>query len=386
MDYLKRSWVEIDLDSIVGNLAAIKKAAGDAKVMAVVKADAYGHGAACVAPVLESCGVDFFAVSNIDEATELRFAGIKSPILILGHTPERYAATLAENGISQTVMSADYAKALSKAATEAGVQLNIHIKLDTGMGRIGFVCREDTDPVDEIVGVLSLPGFKFQGLFTHFAVADTDGDYTRVQYDRFCRVADALESRGYKPQLRHCSNSAGILLHGDMKMDMVRAGIILYGLTPDTSVVLPEGFRAAMSFYSTVAMVKELGEGQSISYGRTFTTPSATRCATLPVGYADGFRRALSNKGEVMLCGKKAPVAGRVCMDQTVVDISGIDGVKEGDKVLLFGPELPVEEMADKCDTINYEIVCGISRRVPRVYTRGGKTVMAKTYIYEEEK
>lgn len=386
MDFLKRSWVEIDLDALLGNLNEIKKAAGETPVMAVVKADAYGHGAACVAPVLQEAGVEYFAVSNIDEAVELRFAGITGGILILGHTPECYAEALAKNNISQAVMSAEYALALSEAAQKAGVEINIHIKVDTGMGRIGFLCREGIDPTESIISALGLPALRFEGIFTHFAVADTDGEYTKKQYELFSGLCRSLEEKGFKPRLRHCSNSAGIILHSDMAMDMVRAGIILYGLTPDTSLELPQGFRAAMSFYSTVAMIKELPEGESVSYGRTFTAEKNTLCATLPVGYADGFRRGLSSKGRVLLGGKKAPVLGRVCMDQCVIDISDIENVKIGDKVLLFGPGNPVEEAAALCDTINYEIVCGISRRVPRVYIKGGQQVMAKTYIYEEEK
>ena len=386
MDFLKRSWVEINLDSIVANLNAVKSVADGKRIMAVVKADAYGHGAACVAPVLEEAGVDFFAVSNIDEAIELRYAGIKSNILILGHTPAEYAKELAENHITQAVMSAQYAAALSAAALSAGVEIDIHIKLDTGMGRIGFICREGIDPADEIVAAVSLKGLRFRGLFTHFAAADTDEAYTKLQYSRFCRVADALKAKGFAPEICHCSNSAGILLQKDMQMDMVRAGIILYGLTPDDSIALPKDFRPAMAFYSTIAQVKKLSEDESVSYGRSFKTKGETLCATLPVGYADGYRRALSNKGEVLIGGKKAPVLGRVCMDQTVVDISNIADAKEGDKVLLFGESLPAEEIARLCDTINYEIVCGISRRVPRVYIKNGKEVFSKTYIYEEEK
>ena len=386
MDFLKRSWVEIDLDSIVANYKAVVSAAGGAKVMAVVKADAYGHGAACVAPVLEENGAEYFAVSNIDEAMELRYAGVKSPVLILGHTPEEYAALLAENNIAQAVMSASYGKALAYEAKKAGVVVKSHIKLDTGMGRIGFVCREGMCPEEEIAQVLAADSLSFDGIFTHFACADTDDKYTAKQYARFSAVCDALEKKGFVPNIRHCSNSAGALLHKDMKMDMVRAGIILYGLTPDTSLRLPSEFSPAMAFYSTIAQIKELPAGEAISYGGTHITDKNTTCATLPVGYADGWRRALSGKGNVLCHGKKAPVLGRVCMDQTVVDVSAIPEAREGDTVLLFGKGNPVEEIADICGTINYEIVCGISRRVPRVYLCSGRPAFAKTYIYEEEK
>lgn len=386
MDFLKRSWAEIDLDAILANLGAIKKAAGERPVMAVVKADAYGHGAACVAPLLQEAGVEFFAVSNIDEAEELRFAGITAPVLILGYTPEEYAPRLAKGNISQTVMSEEYGKSLAEYAAKCGANLNVHIKLDTGMGRIGFVCRENKNPAEEIISVLGSDSLNFEGIFTHFAAADTDREYTELQTARFKATVDELSSAGYNPKYRHCSNSAGILLHPDCGFDMVRAGIILYGLTPDDSVQLPDEFCPAMSFCSAVSMVKDMEEGESISYGCTYRTKKTTRLATLPVGYADGFRRALSNRGKVLINGKKVPVVGRVCMDQTVIDVTKAPNVKVGDKVVLFGPQYPVEKVARLCGTINYEIVCGISRRVPRVYLRDGKEVFAKTYIYEEEK
>lgn len=372
MDFLHRTWAEIDLDALVHNFDIIKKEATGAKLMAVVKADAYGHSARIVAPILEQHGADAFAVSNIEEAITLRGCGITRPILILGYTPVSMAAQLYLNDISQCVYSPEYATALSKRACTDGVKVKVHIKLDTGMSRLGFDCRDEKlSGIEEAVTAAGLKGFIFEGIFTHFAVSDrtetSEDGFTDKQYSRFCTAAERFEKAGLRPKYRHCCNSAAFCLDSDKHFDMCRPGIILYGLTPSSDLKLKEAFIPVMTVKSVVSMVKTIKKGDTVSYGRTFTAEKEMKTATVTAGYADGYPRLLSNKGYVLINGKRANIIGRVCMDQLSVDVSDIDNVKQGDEVILFGKTLPVEELADKCGTINYEIICGISPRVPRI-------------------
>ena len=372
MDFLHRTWAEIDLDALVHNFDIIKKEATGAKLMAVVKADAYGHSARIVAPILEQHGADAFAVSNIEEAITLRGCGITRPILILGYTPVSMAAQLYLNDISQCVYSPEYAAALSKRACADGVKVKVHIKLDTGMSRLGFDCRDETlSGIEEAVTAARLKGFVFEGIFTHFAVSDrtetSEDGFTDKQYSRFCTAAERFEKAGLRPKYRHCCNSAAFCLDSDKHFDMCRPGIILYGLTPSSDLKLKENFVPVMTVKSVVSMVKTIKKGDNVSYGRTFTAEKEMKIATVTAGYADGYPRLLSNKGYVLINGKRANIIGRVCMDQMSVDVSDIDNVKQGDEVILFGKTLPVEELADMCGTINYEIICGISPRVPRI-------------------
>ncbi|HHW45371.1 MAG TPA: alanine racemase [Clostridiales bacterium] len=391
MDFFKRTWVEIDLDAIRHNFNIVKSKVQSSKIMAVLKANAYGHGAKVLARVYDELSCDWFAVSNIEEAIELRKLGIKRPILILGYTPTSEAKTLAEFDISQSVFCAEYAKALQDCAKKADVKVKVHIKADTGMGRIGFNCRSEEAIVrsaEEIAECAAMDNFIFEGLFTHFATADKDGDpdgeFTAIQYERYRKTIDLLKQKGITPELCHCCNSAGLMLHSDMHDDMVRPGIILYGLEPSPELKLG-CFKPAMTFKTTVSMVKQLDIMDTVSYGCTYRADRQIIAATLPVGYADGYPRQLSNRGRVLINGKYAPVIGRVCMDQMVVDVTGIEGVAPGTQAVLFGKmgdkDLPVEEIARLCNTINYEIVCNISRRVPRVYLSGGKTVAVEDYL-----
>lgn len=372
MDFLHRTWAEIDLDALVHNFDIIKKEATGAKLMAVVKADAYGHSARIVAPILEQHGADAFAVSNIEEAITLRGCGITRPILILGYTPVSMAAQLYLNDISQCVYSPEYAAALSKRACADGVKVKVHIKLDTGMSRLGFDCRDEKlSGIEEAVTAARLKGFVFEGIFTHFAVSDrtetSEDGFTDKQYSRFCTAAERFEKAGLRPKYRHCCNSAAFCLDSDKHFDMCRPGIILYGLTPSSDLKLKEAFVPVMTVKSVVSMVKTIKKGDTVSYGRTFTAEKEMKIATVTAGYADGYPRLLSNKGYVLINGKRANIIGRVCMDQMSVDISDIEDVKQGDEVILFGKTLPVEELADMCGTITYEIICGISPRVPRI-------------------
>ncbi|HCH27969.1 MAG TPA: alanine racemase [Ruminococcaceae bacterium] len=372
MDFLRRTWVEIDTNALKHNFEIIKAISGDSKVMAVVKANAYGHHVDIVAPLLQKWGADAFAVSNIEEAIELRNIGINKPILILGYTPENYASKLAQFDITQCVYSSEYAKKLSDFAKKNEVKVKIHIKLDTGMGRIGFNCRSDSlSGINEAIESAKLPNFIFDGIFTHFAVSDRSPEeetgFTDEQYERFVAGVQRFNDAGMKPNFAHCCNSAAICLDGNKHLDMCRAGVILYGLTPSTSLTLKEDFVPVMTFKTVISMIKTVNAGETVSYGRTYTAKSRRIIATLPVGYADGYNRLLSNRGYVLINGKKAPVTGRVCMDQMAVDITGIDNLQIGDEVILFGKELPVEEISDLCGTINYETVCAVSARVKRI-------------------
>ena len=372
MNFLHRTWAEIDTSALIHNFNIIKKEAGNSKIMAVVKADAYGHSARFAAPVLQENGADYFAVSNIEEAITLRGCGITKPILILGYTPVSMASQLFFNDIIQAVFSPEYARDLSKAAVKENLKIKIHIKLDTGMGRIGFDCRdEDLSGIEDAISAARLPGFVFEGIFTHFSVSDRTPDeedgFTDSQYNRFSTAVNRFEEAGLKPKFTHCCNSAAFCLDNDKHMDICRPGIILYGLTPSASLTLKENFVPVMTLKSVVSMVKDIKKGDTVNYGRTFKADKKMRIATITAGYADGYPRALSNKGYVIIKGKKAPIIGRICMDQLSVDVSHIPQVSQGDEVILFGKDLPVEELANICGTINYEIVCGISPRVPRI-------------------
>jgi len=392
-DFMKRVWVEIDLDCIEKNIDNIKNLAKGTRIIAVIKADGYGHGAVELGRYFESIGIDFFAVSSSREAMELREGGIISPILILGYTDPIEAEILADYNFCQTVSTLEYAKELSQNITEKGKTINIHIKLNTGMNRLGFDCC-DNDPSQDILKVLSLKGLNFEGLFTHFAAADLsgdpDGEYTKLQYSRYIDILNRLQANGFTPKIKHCCNSAATLLNPEYHLDAVRTGIILYGLTPSKDLSLPIKLVPSMSFKAVVSMVHILKEGDALSYGLTFKAESEIPVATVTVGYADGYPRYLSNKGEVLIKGQRCRILGRVCMDQIIVDISSLKNVKEGDEVVLFGTQgsssITAEEIADIGGTINYEVVCGISRRVPRHYIKNGKKITVHDYLLKGEK
>ncbi len=387
MDFFKRCWVEIDLDKIEHNYRIIRDLLGDKKMISVVKADAYGHGVEFVARKLGNLGTDMFAVSNMEEAQQLWRSDIDSPILILGYTPPEYAGKLSELNIRQAVFSAEYAKALSDAAVKNGKPVHIHIKLDTGMHRIGFDSYSD-EGVGEAIAACNLPGLIPEGIFTHFASADRDGDedgsYTKAQFDRFIKAIDKIERSGIKFSIKHCCNSAAIFTHKEMHLDGARPGIILYGLMPSDMLENP-GFLPAMEFKSVISMVKRLKKGMDISYGRTFTAPDDMTVATVSVGYADGFQRTLAKDGYVLIHGKRAKIIGRVCMDQMMVDVSDIPEAKVGDTVTLFGrdggEEISIDSLAKRLGTINYELVCIIGKRVTRVFKSGGETVAVRSLI-----
>lgn len=371
MIFPHRAWAEIDTEALVHNFKIIKEKAGDSQIMAVVKANAYGHSTNVIAPILEKNGADSFAVSNIDEAMQLRGIGIKKPILILGYTLPQLAKTLCDNNISQCVFSLEYAKELSAEAIKTNSTINIHIKLDTGMSRLGFDCRNNKlRGINDAIKSAKLDGFLLEGLFTHFAESDrdisSDDGFTDEQFSRFTKAIEYFNNSGLSPKYCHCCNSAALILDNNKHLSITRPGIILYGLSPASSPELKCNLIPVMTLKSVVSMVKEIEPEDTVSYGRTFKADKKMRIATVSIGYADGYPRLLSNKAYVLINGKKAKILGRVCMDQLSVDVTDIPEVQMGDEVILFGKELSVDILAELCGTINYEIVCGISPRVPR--------------------
>ena len=378
------TYVKIDLDAIASNIDAVREKAG-VQVMAVIKADAYGHGAIQVARLLQD-KCDFFGVSSILEAMELRRAGFYSPILILGHTPVSAFPAAVQAEIRPTIFHYEDAVALSNEAARQEKTAAFHFAVDTGMSRIGFqVTEEDADLCAKIAG---LPYLQAEGIFSHFATADCkDLSKSHRQAELFDRFVEMLEARGVKIPLRHMDNSAG-LMNFENHYEMVRSGIVTYGLYPSEDVAKAHlNIRPALQWLSRVTHVKELPAGREISYGGTYVTTKPTRVATVPVGYADGYRRSLSGKFYVLIRGKRAPILGRVCMDQMMVDVTDIPGVSLNDKVVLVGrsgeEQITVEQIAAAADSFNYEFICGISRRVPRVYSRAGKTVHSVHYLLD---
>ena len=378
------TYVNIDLDAIAENFEAVRQKAGTA-VMAVVKADAYGHGAIQVARLLEDkCA--FFGVSSMLEAQELRLTGIQKPILILGHTPVgTYPIAVAEN-VRPAIFRYEDAVALSEEAVRQGKIANFHFAVDTGMSRIGFPVTEEA--ADICADIAKLPNLHAEGLFSHFATADcADLTKAKAQADLFDRFDAMLKQRGVEIPIRHLDNSAGIMNFPN-HYEMVRSGIVTYGMYP-SSEVSPSllGIRPAFQWRSRVTHVKWLEPGREISYGGTFVTSRPTKVATVPVGYADGYRRSLSNKFYVLIKGQKAPILGRVCMDQMMVDVTDIVDVQPVDTVILVGrsgnEEITVEQIAAAADSFNYEFDCGISRRVPRVYYLGGKAGHTVHYLLD---
>ena len=353
--------------------------------MAVVKADAYGHGAVQVARLLQDkCA--FFCVSSILEAMELRQAGLSTPILILGHTPADAFPTAIREGIRPTIYRMEDALALSKAAQFLELPARFHFAVDTGMSRIGFQVNEED--ADICARIASLPGLYAEGLFSHFATADcADLSRAEQQAERFAEFDGMLRRRGVKVPIRHLNNSAG-LMNFATPYEMVRSGIITYGMYPSDEVdpgLL--ALRPALQWLSRVTHVKTLPAGREISYGGTYVTKADTVVATIPVGYADGYRRNLSGKFYVLIHGQKAPILGRICMDQMMVDVTAIPGVQVGDRVTLVGIDgeeaITMEQISAQADSFNYEFVCGISRRVPRLYVQGGKTIHTVHYLLD---
>ena len=376
---LRRTWAEIDLDALAHNYRRARELTGSGvRYLGVVKADAYGHGAVQVAEHLEELGADYLAVSSLDEARELRHGGISAPILILGHTPPEMVPELIRYHITQAVSAQAKAEEYSAAAAACGGTLKVHIKVDTGMSRLGFLVRGDhfEGGVAAIAASCALPGLEAEGIFTHFAVSDEDDAdceaYTRDQFALFTRVLDALAERGRTFAIRHCANSGALARYPEMYLDMVRPGIALYGVGADAQRL---GLLPVMTLKSSVSTIKIFDPDTDISYGRTYRTEGKARVGVLPIGYADGLFRGLSNRLSVVTEQGMAPIRGRICMDMTMVDLTGLPEVKVGSEVEIFGRRQSVDHLAQILDTISYELLCAVSKRVPRVYLRDCQVV-----------
>ena len=373
---MKRTWAEVDFDKLAHNYHALRGLApAGTKYLGLVKADAYGHGAVPVAKKLEELGADYLGVACLDEAIEVREAGVKTPILILGCTSSIYAAELVKYDITQACYDLEYAKELSAGAQKAGGTITVHIQCDTGMTRLGFMCHEETmeKSASEIIEAVKLPGLKAEGIFTHFSDSDGSEEYTMLQFGRFQDIIQRVRDLGYEFEIRHCANSAATLLYPATYLDMIRPGIVQFGHFPDAKMdhalcdLVP-----VLELKSRVATVRDVPANTPVSYGRTNTLTRPSRLAVIPVGYGDGFCRGFSNKLTVLINGKKLPIVGRICMDMCMVDVTDAPDVKEGDVAILYGSDgtndQPVEAGAEIMNTISYELLCVLTKRIPRIY------------------
>ncbi len=374
---LKRTWAEINLDCLEYNYHKLKERIGEnCKFLGVVKADAYGHGAVQVADTLERLGANYLAVSSLDEATELRYKGISMPILVLGHTPADQVRHLIAQGITQAVSCESKAMEYEAEAAKLGETLNVHIKLDTGMSRLGFLCEGShfDGGVEAVYRAVSLPHLDAEGVFTHFAVADSfeerDVAYTHHQFELFMQVIKAVEAKGFTFRIRHCANTGGVANYPETYLDMVRPGLLLYGYGEEAKRL---GLKPVMELKTIVSTIKVYDEHTAISYGGTWHTEEKTRMGVLPIGYADGLFRCLSNRYSMMTSEGPAPIRGRICMDMCMIDLNGKLGVDVGNEVVIFGKDNPIEAMAEAAGTIPYELICAVSKRVPRVFYKNGE-------------
>lgn len=392
MEFIKRAWAEVDIDKIKYNFDNIKKAAQGREIFAVIKADAYGHGAEVFVQTYEKLGVGGYCVSNVYEALAVRKTAKDTPILILGYTPVENIEILCDNNISQAIINETYAKELSQKLEELNKTLSCHIKIDTGMSRVGLNCQTPKNVVESINKIKEIADFKginIEGIFTHFSSADgtkaQDKQFTEQQYELFKSV---YNNCGIPFKYIHCCNSAGTVVLKENCGNTVRPGIILYGLTPAPDLEIPIDLSPVLSLKSTVGMIKNSEIGNQFSYGRTYKAENPLKVATIPIGYADGYPRYLSNKGKVLINGQFANIIGRVCMDQILVDVTDIKNVNVGDTVTLIGKdgqnEITADDIAKIGNTINYEIVCGISQRIPRIYIENGKSVKYMNYSLAE--
>lgn len=376
---LKRTWAEIDLDALAYNYQVLTERMGPgARLLGVVKADAYGHGAIQVSRVLEELGAGYLAVSSIDEARELRLGGINLPILQLGLTPADQVPQIIENRVTQAVYSEESAAAFSDAAVRAGGTVKVHIKLDTGMSRLGFLCDEEhaETSLEAICRVCRLPGLEVEGIFTHFAAADEadeeSRDFTLLQYGKFTGMIRQLEEKGVTFRIRHCANSGATACYPQFGGDLFRPGILTYGVGELAERL---GLHPMLRLKTTVGTVQTYSPGATISYGRTFRLERSSRVGVLPIGYADGLPRALSNNWSVRTAQGMAPILGRICMDMCMVDLTDLPGVQEGDEVEIYGSRGSIGAAARRAGTIPYELLCAMNKRVPRVYLKNGEVI-----------
>lgn len=382
MEFIKRTWAEIDLDALTYNIEQIKnKIPENQKIMGILKGDAYGHGDGFIGRKLQDAGFSWFGVSNIEEGMSLREEKITTPILVLGYSPIEFTHCLQKYDLTQCVMGLDYGKMLQKQGELLNCIFKVHIKLDTGMSRIGFQCDDDffEQSLKEITEISNMKNLEITGIFTHYAVADSFSDedkkFTNLQLNRFQKMVNTLKERGIEVGITHSSNSASTISginEKESELDMCRVGIITYGLLPSKECEGLISLKPLMTLKTNIGFIKNVKSGTSISYGLTYATDKDCVIATIPIGYADGYSRKMSNNGYMLVGGKLAPIVGRICMDQMMLDITHIKDVEIGDEVVVFGSQkgvdLPVEELANSLGTINYEITSIITKRVPRVY------------------
>ncbi|GLC29671.1 alanine racemase [Clostridium omnivorum] len=383
--HLRPVWAEVDLDRLAHNMREIRKAAISKDIIAVIKADGYGHGALDIAPVLLENGATRIAVAVLNEAVELRRGGLECPVMILGFTPPSLIDLILRYDIEQTVYSYELAHELSVLAQKKNKIAKIHIAIDTGMGRIGFLPNEES--VEEVYKISKLPNIVIEGLFSHFSAADErNKEYTSMQFEKYNWFYDRLKEKDININIRHIANSAAIIDLPETHFEAVRPGIILYGYYPSNEVYKEKiDLKPVMSLKTNIVHIKKVPPGEYISYGRKFQTSKESIIATLPVGYADGYTRLLFNKAKVIVNDKLVPVIGRICMDQCMIDVTEVEGVKVGDEVILMGEQngikFTADDIAELLGTINYEVTCMISKRVPRVYVRQGKVVKIRNYV-----
>lgn len=383
---MERTWAEINLDNLKFNIENIRRITNPkAKVMAVVKADAYGHGYLECCRTLLKNGADCLCVATLSEAKQLRRQGITAPILILGVTFPEDSEELVKEEIIPAVCSFEYAKCLSKAAEKLKKTVKIHIKVDTGMSRLGFLTGKDEEKtVREIIEISKLPFIEIDGLFSHFACADEKNrEYTDLQFERFTSLIKNLEGKGIKIPCKHIANSAAIMMYPETHLDMVRAGIVLYGCYPSEEVDKSKlSLKPVLTLKSKITHIKEVEENVGVSYGKTYITDKKTKIATVPVGYADGYLRCLSEKAKIEVGGQLCDIIGRICMDQCMIDVTNVNNTNVGDEVILFGDgQITADDIANMMSTINYEVLCLVSKRIPRIYKEKGREVTALNYL-----
>lgn len=390
MKLLKRTWADVSLDNLAHNYTVLRRQVPAAcRFLGVVKADAYGHGAVPVSHHLEELGAEFLAVSNLEEAVQLRRAEVRRPILILGHTPAQYARDLVEMDLRQEVHSLTYARELESRLVGAGSRLRVHLKLDTGMARLGFFCQEGEQALEELLAVTRMPHLLVEGMFTHFPVADSlnpaDEAFTREQFRLFQRFVAGMETAGVRPEICHCCNSGATIAYPEFAMDMVRPGVATYGIAPSQDLAGRLPLRPLLTLQTTISQIRSYPAGVPVSYGRTYVTPTPKVLAVVSIGYADGLSRQLSGRVRFLLRGKQVPVVGRICMDMCMVDVTALPEAREGDLVTVLGTGgngAPTAcDLAAQLGTIPYEILCSISKRIPRIYLDGKKRTEILQYI-----
>lgn len=376
---LKRTWAEINLDHLKYNYETLRNRIGaGCKFLGVVKADAYGHGATQIAAELEAAGADYLAVSSTDEGRELRDAGISMPILVLGHTPKDQVSTLIKYNITQAVTCESKALEYNEEAKKVGGKLKVHIKLDTGMSRLGFLCDGDhfEHGVDAVYHAVTLPNLIAEGVFTHFALSDEYTDfakeYTKKQFELFMNVISAVEAKGFHFEIRHCANTGAVANYPETYLDMVRPGLLLYGYGAEAKQL---GLKPVMELKTSISTIKHYEPGTCVSYGATWESDRKTRMGVVPIGYADGLFRSLSNNYAFQTTDGPAQIRGRICMDMCMIDLTDCPNVSVGDEVTVFGEANSLDEMAKAAGTIPYELTCAVSKRVPRVFYKNGKEV-----------